>query len=147
MAVISGSNSILPDTRRGSVYLSALVKTSYGTSGETAAITGTDKFTSCIIQILIANISGGSPTLNVYLQQQAADQSSWYDIASMTQITANGNYIQSFVGGSAVGFTGTDKSLAAGSTKAVPVGGRQRLAFVYGGSMTSDITATIEYIQ
>lgn len=149
MAVITGGNAILPNVKHGNVYLQNLIsKTLYGTDGESDTIVGTDKYTSCIIQVKIAAHAGTSPTLNVYLQQLAADGTTWYDIASMTQITTvDGSFMQSFVGGAAVGFAVTDGSLAAGSTKAVPMGGKQRIKLDFGGTNPQyTFSVHIEYI-
>jgi hypothetical protein len=149
MAVISGGTFTLPNTvGESSYYLQNIVsKTTYGTSGESDTIVGTDKYTSCILHVKIANIAGTSPTLNVYLQQLAADGTTWYDIASLTQITGNGSYVQSYNGGAAQNFTATDKTLAAASVRTVPMGGKQRVALVYGGTNPrTDVTVGIEYI-
>ena len=111
-------------------------------------LSGCDKFTAVNMQVTVASIGGTSPTLNVYLQQLAADGSKWYDIASMTQITANGDYMLCYVSAGSSNFTTTTGSLTAGTIRTVPMGRFQRVHCDLGGtSPTMVLTVGLEYIE
>lgn len=132
----------------GSAAAILVALTSRTTDYTSDEISGTDKFSALNLQIKVANIAGTSPTLNVYIQQRAADGSTWYDIASLTQITANGSYICSMVSGGNSNFTVVAGSLAAGIIRSVPFGGHHRFLLDLGGTNSSmDITIAPEYIE
>lgn len=112
------------------------------------AITGCDKYSALVLQAKFASTGGTSPTFNIYLQQLAPDGSTWYDIASMTQITANGNYILAVVSAGSSNFTATTGTLTAGTILSVPFGGNMRVFIDVGGTNpTAAITVGIEFIE
>ena len=109
---------------------------------------GADKYAALCLHAKIGSIGGTSPTFNVRLQQLAVDGTTWYDIASLTQMTGNGSRILGMVSGGNTEFAVTTGTLTAGTVHAVPFGASQRVHVTVGGTNpTAVVTVGIEYIE
>lgn len=132
----------------GSCMVADLISGTKTSDVTSDALSGCDKYSALILHAKFASVGGTSATFNIYLQQLAADGSTWYDIASMAQITANGSYMLAMVSSGSSNFTATTGTLTAGTILSVPFGGNMRV-FVdtAGTNPTAAITVGIEFIE
>lgn len=132
----------------GSSKVADLISGTVIASVNSASLPGSDHYSALCLHVKVASIGGTSPTFNVRLQQLAVDGATWYDIASMAQITANGSYVLAMASGGNSNFTVTNGTLTAGTILNVPFGGIQRVSLVVAGTNpTAALNIGIEYIE
>jgi hypothetical protein len=127
-----GATATSPWSVQDATWL-ASVNTS-GTAAQTLTQKGSDRFTQLILFINATLVSGTSPTLDVYLQTLLPDNTTWCDIAALTQMAATAKRVLSFVAGGNADFVQTDGTLAAATIKACPLGRQIRVKYKPGGT-------------
>lgn len=126
--------------------LSETGKTATGT-GATTVLPITD-FNGLVAKLTVANVSGTSPTLDLYLQTSDDGGTTWYDVWRATQITANTTNPHWAAVGSqdssrAIATVGS-KTISANSVGVPLLSNVVRVAYTIGGTTPSfDYTLTL----
>lgn len=106
----------------------------------TATGTGTlnvDAFSVADLQLKVTAASGTSPTLDVYIQKQLADGSTYDDIVHFTQATGTGSKCATVVAGNQGAHAAATRTLAAATVQTATLGSIWRVDVVVGGTNPS----------
>lgn len=106
-----------------------------------AKIVGVGRYTTALFMATAATVTGTSPTFDIYIQTLLPDNTTWQDIAHFTQITGTANRIVWFVTGASSEAAVQTAALAAGTIKAIGLGGAIRARVVVGGTNPSGVIA------
>jgi hypothetical protein len=93
-----------------------------------------EPYSQARIYFSVSAATGTSPTLDVRIQSQLGDKSTWHDIAAFTQFTGAANRVMSLVSGGNKEEAKNDGALTAGTVNAVYFGRLWRLKYTVGGT-------------
>jgi hypothetical protein len=131
------TNGVIP--RGGASAVGVLLYTSASNLGAgtvtSATYLGADEYKTA--DFLVVATIAGTTTLDIYIQKQLADGSTWADIAHFTQISATGKALITFdpaIISGAVPIVVTDAGLAAGAVAKTRLGSKLRLKGVVAGA-------------
>lgn len=120
---------------RRETLLASAARTASGDSG--ILNVGADQYVGAVILLDVTAQSGTSPTLNVYIQQELPD-ATFDDLGAFTQTgAATGKKVIRVVGGSNEHHAAADATLAAGTVRNGPIGGKWRVKWVIAGATPS----------
>lgn len=119
------------------------------TGATTANAIAVEGYASAEITLTTANVSGTSPTLNVYVQKLLADGTTYDDIVSFTQLTGNTTRTLTFYGQAPSGDHASQSgALAAGTVQSCNLGHTWKVKYVIAGTTPSfDITLTADFYK
>lgn len=107
--------------------------------GATTTVTGTapgvDRFTSVELQCEVTATSGTNPTLDVYLQKQNPDGTTWTDLVHFGQYTtSNASDVCTLISQPIAPYAATDATLGAGAVALCHIGHTWRVKYVTSGT-------------
>lgn len=129
----------------------ALIPSAAYTAANTPVISvtlkGCEWYDSFNALLQLDTLGGALNTVDVYFQGLAPDGATWFDMASMTQKVATGDYMFTYRPAGAWEFTVQDAAIGAGAVNTVNLPSQMRVKVAMGGTVTITFALDMEFFR